>query len=72
MTTKTFIRLMFLLIVATSALLMATASDKPGKMAGSQAEECCAGKEKMDDNNQATGEIMIWDSFSRNLLSSTQ
>ena len=72
MTTKTFIRLMFLLIVATSALLMATASDKPGKTASSQAEECCAGKERMNDNSQASGEMVIWESLSRHLLSSTQ
>lgn len=72
MTTNTFIRLMFLLILVTSALLMGTVSDKPGKTAGSKTEECCAGKEKMDDNNQASGELMIWESLSRNLLTTPQ
>jgi hypothetical protein len=68
MTSKTFIRLMFLLMVATSGLLLFAT---PGKKPVSQNAECPAAKEKQDDN-QAMGDMMIWESVSRHLISSTQ
>jgi hypothetical protein len=66
MTTKTFIRLMFLLLVATSGLLLFAASDK--KTASQTEERSPACKEKTDDN-QVQGDMMIWESISHHLLS---
>jgi hypothetical protein len=68
MTAKTFIRFMFLLIIITSCLLLFAA---PEKKTAIQAEECPAGREKMDEK-QARGDMMIWESISQHLISTIQ
>lgn len=63
MNSRTFIRLMLLVIItATSFMLLSNASKKTA--AG---EECPAAREKSKDP-QAQGDGMIWESVSRHLL----
>jgi hypothetical protein len=68
MTTKTFIRLMFLLMIVTSCLLLFAASEKK---TAAQTEECPAAKERMDEK-QVQGDMVIWESISQHLLSTIQ
>jgi len=69
MTIKTFIRLTILLVVLSMGLLaLSSGTDKP---AGKQASECPSTKEKQDQN-QASGDAMIWESVSHHLLSAVQ
>ena len=68
MTAKTFIRLMFLLIIVTSCLLLFAAPDKKTAL---QAEECPASREKMEEK-RARSDMMIWESISQHLISTIQ
>lgn len=63
MTSRTFIRLMLLVIIAaTSLMLLSGIHKKP-----TASEDCPALKEKNDDT-QVQGDGMIWESVSRHLL----
>ena len=68
MTSKTFIRLMFVLIVATSGLLLFASS----KTTDNKTQECPLSKEKQECNQAAKGDLMIWESLSRHLLTAIQ
>jgi hypothetical protein len=68
MTSKTFIRLMLVLSIITVGMLLMANS---GKTVCQQAKECPAKQEKQD-NIQASGGLMIWESVSQHLLSAVQ
>jgi hypothetical protein len=68
MTSKTFIRLMCLLMIVTSFLLLFASSDKKTTV---QPEEAAANREKIDEK-QIPGDMMIWESISQHLLSTVQ
>jgi hypothetical protein len=67
MTTKTFIRLMFLLFSLSISVMLFSASDK--KTVANNNEECPSAKEKCN-NKRAGGDVMIWESISNHLLNS--
>jgi hypothetical protein len=69
MKARTFISLMFLLLVFTAVLLAFSA---PGKQQA-QTKECPAGTSDNDNKQlQAADGSMIWESVSRHLLSAVQ
>jgi hypothetical protein len=69
MKTKTFIGFMFLLLVLTSFLLALSVPEKQEQ----PAKECPAGSTCNDGTQLQSAEgSMIWESFSRHLLSAVQ
>jgi uncharacterized membrane protein len=67
---KTFIRLMFVMLVATLGILVVAAANNKVVRANKECaatEEKCAGKE-----DKGQGDFIIWESLSRTVLSAVQ
>lgn len=67
---RTFIRLAFVLLVATAGVLVFAAADN--KMAQAR-KECAANAEKCNSKDENShGDFIIWESLSRTILSAVQ
>lgn len=66
MNSKTFIRLMILVVAMTGSIMLLSASyTKKNKDTNKQ--ECPSGKESCDDT-RTQGDIMLWESITRHLM----
>lgn len=67
---KTFIRLAFVMVVATMGLMVLAAANK--KRSIQTAKECTTNLEKCPEVKESQGDFIIWESLSRTVLSAVQ
>lgn len=63
MTGKTFIRMMFLLLLVVSGLLFISATRERQMAVNKAQDECCPAKQSTEDNNQTISEMGMWGSM---------
>ena len=66
---KTFIRLVFVMLVATMGLMVVAAANKKSQQA---TKECTNSLEKCPAAKESQGDFIIWESLSRTVLSAVQ
>ena len=66
---KTFIRLAFVMVIATMGLMVVAAANKRSMQA---AKDCTNALEKCPAATDSQGDFIIWESLSRTVLSAVQ
>jgi hypothetical protein len=66
---KTFIRLAFVMVVASMGLLVVAAANKKSVQAS---QECAYNEENCPDQDKNQADFIIWESLGRTVLSAVQ